>query len=169
MPTPVEYPGKPADRYWEFEDAKVSFGGIDSGPVNLARMLLVEYALVFGNDWFVVPVEMPVGWTISLAKFRVRDTFGVESWSGRRGNVDGVAWTMWQFDQPQRQPSAPSPSPRFFFLATGVRADVRRVIRSRRSRCSATRWRTWRGASSDAYRVRRARSLTGTRESLRAP
>ena len=109
LPTPVGYPGKPADRYWEFEDASVSFGGIDGGAVNVARMLLVEYALVFGNDWFVVPVEMPVGSLFRTTKFRVRDTFGVESVIGPSKNVDGPAWTMWQLTAPQASPS-------FFFL-----------------------------------------------------
>ena len=60
LPTPVEYPGKPADRFWEFEDAGVHFGAIDAGPTDLARLLLVEFALVYGNDWFVVPVA-PAG------------------------------------------------------------------------------------------------------------
>jgi hypothetical protein len=112
LPTPVGYPGKPAERYWEFEDASVSFGGIDGGAVNVARMLLVEYALVFGNDWFVVPVEMPVGSLFRTTKFRVRDTFGVESIVGPSRNADGPAWTMWRLSGPP----AVAPAPSFFFL-----------------------------------------------------
>jgi hypothetical protein len=116
LPTPVGYPGKPADRYWEFEDANVSFGGIDGGAVSVARMLLVEYALVFGNDWFVVPVEMPVGSLFRTTKFRVRDTFGVESLIGPSKNVDGPSWTMWQLSSPAATFSTASGPPSFFFL-----------------------------------------------------
>ena len=116
LPTPVGYPGKPADRYWEFEDANVSFGGIDGGAVNIARMLLVEYALVFGNDWFVVPVDMPVGSLFRTTKFRVRDTFGVESVIAPSKSVDGPSWTMWQLSSPAATLSSASAAPSFFFL-----------------------------------------------------
>jgi hypothetical protein len=84
--------------------------------VNLARMLLVEYALVFGNDWFVVPVDMPVGSLFRTTKFRVRDTFGVESLIGPSRNVDGPSWTMWQLSGATSIAAAPSAAPSFFFL-----------------------------------------------------
>jgi hypothetical protein len=77
MPSPVEYPGKPADRFWEFEDSTVHFGAIDAGPTDLARMLLVEFGLVYGNDWYVVPLRLPVGSLFRVTRCTVRDTFGV--------------------------------------------------------------------------------------------
>ena len=55
----------PAPRFWEFEDAQVDFGSLDAGPTDLARMLLVEFALSYGNDWFVMPVELDVGCALS--------------------------------------------------------------------------------------------------------
>ena len=45
IPAPVSFRGMPAARFWEFEDAKVDFGSVDAGPTDLARMLLVEFAL----------------------------------------------------------------------------------------------------------------------------
>ena len=51
----------PSPRFWEFEDAQVDFGSVDAGPTDLARMLLVEFALAYGNDWFVLPIELDVG------------------------------------------------------------------------------------------------------------
>ena len=51
LPAPVSYGGMPADRFWEIEDATVRFGGLDTGRTELARMLLAEFALTFGNDW----------------------------------------------------------------------------------------------------------------------
>src|SRR5690606_13974769 len=58
VPSPVRYPGMPADRYWEFEDARVNLGALDAGPTDLGRLLLVEYGLVYGPDWWVVPLEI---------------------------------------------------------------------------------------------------------------
>ncbi|MGZ8159472.1 MAG: beta/gamma crystallin-related protein [Methylobacter sp.] len=50
IPAPISYSGMPALRFWEFEDAQVDFGAVDAGPTDLARMLLVEFALAYGND-----------------------------------------------------------------------------------------------------------------------
>ena len=55
------FAGCRALRFWEFEDAQVDFGSVDAGPTDLARMLLVEFALTYGNDWFVIPIELDVG------------------------------------------------------------------------------------------------------------
>lgn len=94
LPTPVRYPGMPADRYWEFEDARVNLGRLEAGPTDLGRMLLVEYALVYGNDWFVIPVELAVGSLFRVTSLTVRDTFGVTSNVGPSRNLDGTRWTM---------------------------------------------------------------------------
>lgn len=79
VPAPVRYRGMPVDRWWEFEDAKVNFGSADAGPADLARMLMIEFALVYGNDWFVIPVELPVGAVFTTRSLVVTDTFGVRT------------------------------------------------------------------------------------------
>ena len=61
IPAPVAYRGMPASRFWEFEDARVDFGAVDAAPQDLARMLLVEFAITYGNDWFVMPIDLDVG------------------------------------------------------------------------------------------------------------
>jgi hypothetical protein len=67
-------------RYWEFEDGNVNFGAVETGPTDLTRLLLIEYALVYGNDYFVVPLSLPVGTVCELADVIVADTFG-GTWS----------------------------------------------------------------------------------------
>ncbi|HEY1369193.1 MAG TPA: hypothetical protein VGF23_18860 [Gaiellaceae bacterium] len=76
VPSPVTYPGMPAQRFWEFEDAVVDFGGVEAQPEDLGRMLLTEFALVFGGDWLMVPVEAPLGSLVRIVSLDVRDTFG---------------------------------------------------------------------------------------------
>ena len=61
IPAPVTFRGMPAARFWEFEDAQVDFGSVDAGPTDLLRLLLVEFALAYSNDWFVIPVELEIG------------------------------------------------------------------------------------------------------------
>lgn len=94
LPAPVRYPGMPADRYWEFEDARVNLGNLEAGPTDLGRMLLVEYALVYGNDWFVIPVELEVGSLFRVRSLTVRDTFGVTANVAPARNLDGTRWTI---------------------------------------------------------------------------
>ena len=69
----------PAMRFWEFEDAQVDFGSVDAGPTDLARMLLVEFALTYGNDWFVIPIELDVGSLCRTRSLVITDTFGIRT------------------------------------------------------------------------------------------
>lgn len=96
LPVPVRYPGMPADRYWEFEDARVNLAALQAGRTDLVQMLLVEFALAYGNDWFLIPVPLTVGSLFRMSGCRVRDTFGVESPLARSRNHDGTPWTMFE-------------------------------------------------------------------------
>ena len=76
LPTPVSYPGMPANRWWEFEDARVWFGAVEAEAGDIARMLLVEFATVYGNDWFLAPLELEAGALAHVDAVVVQDTFG---------------------------------------------------------------------------------------------
>ncbi len=76
MPTAVTYPGMPASRLWEFEDGRVNFGAVEAQPEDLGRLLLSGFALVYGANWLLVPLEVPVGALVRITRFDVRDTFG---------------------------------------------------------------------------------------------
>lgn len=76
VPTPVSYPGMPASRLWEFEDGRVNFGAVDARPEDLGRMLLSGFALIYGADWMLLPLEVPVGALVRITRLDVRDTFG---------------------------------------------------------------------------------------------
>ena len=82
LPTRLTYPGMPADRFWEFEDAAVQLGRVTAGPTDLARMLAIDFAVVYSPDWFVVPLDLPVGSVARVEWVVVRDTFGVATLVG---------------------------------------------------------------------------------------
>jgi hypothetical protein len=79
IPTPATYRGMPSPRWWEFEDAAVDFGSVDAEPDDLARLLLIEFVITYGNDWFVIPVEVAVGAVCKINSLVVTDTFGVRT------------------------------------------------------------------------------------------
>ena len=79
LPAPVTFHGMPAMRWWEFEDAAVDFGAVDTAPDDLGRLLITEFATVFGNDWYQIPVTLPLGSLTSVVSLVVTDSFG-ERW-----------------------------------------------------------------------------------------
>jgi hypothetical protein len=75
----VVFRGMPDSRWWNFEDAVTNFGQLDADHVDLAKLLVMEFALVYGNDWFSVPVPTPVGSLERVTTLVVTDTFGVRT------------------------------------------------------------------------------------------
>lgn len=85
IPVPLSYPGMPAPRWWSFEDGEVYWGDIQGGPADLARYLVAAFATVYGDDWFLVPVDLPRGSLAQVSKIVLRDSFG------RRYRIDATA------------------------------------------------------------------------------
>jgi hypothetical protein len=101
VPAPVQYAGMPSVRFWQFEDARVFFGGVDVEPGDLGRMLLVDFALNGADDWFVVPVPLARGAVHSVVHLEVVDTFGrattIEPVD--TGTSTGPRWSMFRTTQ----------------------------------------------------------------------
>jgi hypothetical protein len=96
IPAPVTYPGMPAERWWQFEDARVDFGSIDTLPGDSAALVLLQFAMTYGNDWLVIPVPVSVGSLCRITSLTVTDSFGVTAgvppFSATTGAADG--WRM---------------------------------------------------------------------------
>ena len=61
IPVPVTFDGMPNTRWWAFEDGRTNFGDVRPDTTDLAKLLFLEFALVYANDWFVFPYDLPVG------------------------------------------------------------------------------------------------------------
>lgn len=98
VPVPITFPGMPASRYWEFEDATVNLSAVTldaTGAVkDVAALLLLEFALVYGNDWFVVPLPLPVGSVCRIDRLQVTDTFGERTTIGNALAGGDASWAM---------------------------------------------------------------------------
>jgi hypothetical protein len=86
----------PGDRWWEFEDARVHFGAVRPGPEDPVSLLLLQFALIYGNDWFVVPLQLPAGSLCSVNSMVVTDSFGFTTTLQpfEEGGGAGVNWRM---------------------------------------------------------------------------
>ena len=56
-PTRISVAGT-SPRWWAFEDAATDFGKLDVAKPDLAKLLLMEFVLIYGDDWFSVPVPV---------------------------------------------------------------------------------------------------------------
>jgi hypothetical protein len=98
IPAPVTYRGAPAVRFWEIEDSRLAYGLLPVAQTDLAHMMVIEYAGSYGNDWFVVPLTLPVGSINRVDSLVVTDSFGVRTLLKPIGTWGTVArsFFMWQ-------------------------------------------------------------------------
>jgi hypothetical protein len=82
FPNHVTFRGVHDPRWWAFEDSVTDFGQLDAQNVDLAKLLVMEFALVYGNDWFSVPIPAAIGNLASISTLVVTDTFGVRTLIG---------------------------------------------------------------------------------------
>jgi hypothetical protein len=97
IPVPVSFSGMPNTRWWAFEERKTNYGDIDASTTDLAKLLFLEFALVFGNDWFVIPYTLPAGTIADVRGVAVTNVFGERFWvepAGAGADDDWQRWSM---------------------------------------------------------------------------
>ena len=95
IPVPVSFAGMPNTRWWAFEDRKTNFGDIDASTTDLAKLLFMEFALVYANDWFVIPYTLPAGAIAAIRGFAVTNVFGQRFWIDAAGSGAEANWQRW--------------------------------------------------------------------------
>jgi hypothetical protein len=125
-PTQVEFRGMPAKRFWQFEEGQVDFGLLDTAPEDLSKMLFAEFALAFGNDFFYVPVTLPVGSISRVRSLKVRNTFGEEFTIKSASQVDAPTnirppWRMFCLSPAKESDGA---APEYMFLPPTLIQDI---------------------------------------------
>jgi hypothetical protein len=124
IPAPVRYHGIPADRWWAFEDAQVNFGAISAGPLDLMHMVMMSFALEYGNDWFMLPIELEVGSLCRIRSLVVTDSFGERSLIRSAAEVDSpqADWRMFGLTVDRRAAAGPADASEGIFLLPPVLA-----------------------------------------------
>jgi hypothetical protein len=103
IPAPVTFHGMPAPRFWELEDARIDLGSLQPGATDLAQLLMVETLTGYGNDWYVIPVDLPVGSLVECRSLVVTDTFGAQTLHRPTGDPAIQArqgWSMFSLSMP---------------------------------------------------------------------
>jgi hypothetical protein len=92
LPGPVSFKGQPQPRFWEMEESQTDFGKIESSPSGLLHLMLAEFALIYSNDWFMVPHPMDVNTVCEIRGILVDDTFGRHTYIRPAGRGPETAW-----------------------------------------------------------------------------
>lgn len=101
IPTPIQFDGMPNSRWWSFEEGKTNFGDIKPDTTDINKLLLIEFGLVYANDWYLLPFTLPAGSIANIRGMSVRNVFGENVWISATGqglddNPD--RWTMYSMD-----------------------------------------------------------------------
>ena len=67
IPTPVTFEGMPLPRWWSVEPGGTNWGFLDPAPEDLARLVVSDFALSYGGDWMVIPLDLTSG---SVTRFK---------------------------------------------------------------------------------------------------
>jgi hypothetical protein len=95
LPTQVTFNGMPNTRWWKFEDGRTNFGDVKPDTTDLAKLLLIEFGLVYANDWFLVPFTAPAGSVATVRGVAVTNVFGERTWVEAAGRGDDEDWQRW--------------------------------------------------------------------------
>ncbi len=68
--------GGVSPRWWAFEDANIDFGKLDVAKPDLAKLVLMEFALIYGDDWFSVPLPVQMSNLVKIYELKVLNVFG---------------------------------------------------------------------------------------------
>jgi len=96
IPVPVSFAGMPNTRWWTFEDNRTNFGDINANTTDLAKLLFMEFALVYANDWFVIPFTLPSGAVATVDGFVVTNVFNQRFLIQAAGSGAEANWQRWR-------------------------------------------------------------------------
>jgi hypothetical protein len=107
LPTPVRFGGMPNARFWAFEDGNINLPQLRTHEArqDAASQLFVDFALRYGNDWFMLPLPLPVGSLSRLHGLLVRNTFGETFQLPHASRVNADAGQLFALSLLQNAPS----------------------------------------------------------------
>lgn len=103
IPSGIVFAGMPNTRWWTFEESRTNFGAVRPDTTDLGKLLLLEFGIVYANDWFVFPLTLPIGTATRVHGIALTNVFGERIWiEPARAQVAAEAqrWEMFQSARP---------------------------------------------------------------------
>lgn len=129
IPSSVTFKGMPKQRWWEFEDRNHDIGKVVTRKNDLIKMLVTDFGLTYGNDWFVIPHEVSAGTFTEISGLVVTDSFGRQTIVNRAGSGEDDDWQKWNlFTLNRRGDDAVAADERLFLPPSLVQSPESQVI-----------------------------------------
>jgi hypothetical protein len=96
IPVQLTFEGMPNTRWWAFEDSKTNFGDIEPSTTDLAKLLFIEFGLVYANDWFLLPQPLSAGSIACVRGMAITNVFGERTWVEPAGKGPDDDWQQWR-------------------------------------------------------------------------
>lgn len=95
IPGHVRFRGMPNARWWDFEHNQMDFGSVAPDKRDLAKLMVIDFMLAQGNDWFTVPLELETGSLCRIDSLIVHDVFGGTTTTARADSSTAVTTPRW--------------------------------------------------------------------------
>lgn len=99
IPVSLVFSGMPNTRWWEFEERRTNFGQVTPDTPEIGKLLLLEFGLVYANDWFVFPYTLPIGSVARVEGIALTNVFGERIWIESVPRVGKPGWEAWSMLQ----------------------------------------------------------------------
>jgi len=105
--TPVSFSGMPDSRFWKFEDNSVDITKFNASKTDIAKSIVAEFALVYGNDWSVIPLSIPYNSITNFKSIIVKDVFGISTKIKNINDLPSSSWQKWKMFNLSVEENAP--------------------------------------------------------------
>jgi len=108
IPAPVQFEGMPNTRWWSFEDSRTNYSYIKPDTTELSKLLLIEFGLIYANDWYLIPYKLPVATLTKIKGLTLTNSFGENFWidpAGSGSAGDSLRWNMFSMKVDSERPS----------------------------------------------------------------
>ncbi|MBA5793515.1 hypothetical protein H1R17_09565 [Flavobacterium sp. xlx-214] len=95
IPTNIEFKGMPKNKWWEFEDRNTDFSKMLTQQGDISKMVVMEFGLIYSNDWFIIPHSIPDSSVTAINGLVVTDVFGRNFSINRAGTNKEQEWYRW--------------------------------------------------------------------------
>ena len=96
VPTRVAFAGAPHPRWWAFEDSRAQLGTMEVNTTDVAKLAMLDFALMYANDWLSLPLAVEAGCLVDIATVLVTDVFGRSYKLAPSESLIGSGLKRWQ-------------------------------------------------------------------------
>lgn len=130
LPSKLFFDGMPNARWWEFEDRRVDWGGLDLTTTDVPKLLMLDFMLNYSNDWYLIPYASEVGSLISVAGIELQDVFGVRTLVKHANEGNPANWRRWNMFSLSPRGGQTSSETRLFLAPAAVQVQEGKPMES---------------------------------------